>query len=163
MSDGGPEVAPGGEEGVEALLRGLRAALEGLDLEADVTISEGEEDTLLAVVEGPGAHRLVEEGGEVLDALQHLAGRLLGPASDGRRRRVVVDADGYRDRRAEALSRLAARAAEEALEHGEEIELDAMTPQDRRIVHMALRDRDDIATRSEGEEPRRRIIVEPAE
>ncbi len=164
MSGDGHIVSPGeGPDGVEGLRTGLRAALEGLGVEADVTISEDEEDTLVAVVEGPGAQRLIEDGGEVLDALQHLGGRLLGPSSDGRRRRVVVDAAGYRDRRAEALRGLAALAAEEALEHGEEIELDAMTPQDRRIVHMALQDRLDIVTRSEGEEPRRRIIVEPAE
>jgi len=153
----------GQPEGAEALEEGLRAVLVGMDLDAEVTITEDDADTVTAVVAGPGAGRLVEDGGELLDALQHLGGRLLGPSDDGRRRRVVVDADGYRERRAESLRRLAARAAEEALEHGEEIELDAMTPQDRRIVHMELRDRDDIETRSEGEEPRRRIIVEPAE
>ena len=65
--------------------------------------------------------------------------------------------------RAAALEQLADQAAREAVEHGEEIELDAMTPHDRRIVHMALKDRSEVVTRSEGEEPRRRIIVEPAE
>jgi len=76
---------------------------------------------------------------------------------------VSVDAGGYRARREAALVELANRAAAEALEFSEEIELDPMTPHDRRIVHMALKDRTDVVTRSEGEEPRRRLIVEPAD
>ena len=76
---------------------------------------------------------------------------------------MSLDADGYRARRAAALEDLADRAAREAVEFGEEIELDPMTPHDRRIVHMALKDRTEVVTRSEGDEPRRRIIVEPAE
>ena len=57
---------------------------------------------------------------------------------------MALDADGYRARRAAALAELAERAAREAVEHGEEIELDVMTPHDRRIVHMALKDRTDV-------------------
>ena len=99
--------------------------------------------------------------GETIDALQYLVGQIATRADGGERRRVALDADGYRARRAAALAELADRAAREALEHGE-IELDVMTPHDRRIVHMALKDRTDIITRSEGDEGRRRIIVEPA-
>ena len=62
-----------------------------------------------------------------------------------------------------ALERLARRAAEEAVSSGDEIELDAMNAQDRRIVHMALAEVEGVATRSEGDDPNRRIIVEPAE
>ena len=102
-------------------------------------------------------------GGETIDALQYLLGQIASRAEGGARRRVSLDADGYRARREAALVDLAEQAALEAIEHGDEIELDAMTPHDRRIVHMALKDRDGIVTRSEGEEPRRRIIVEPAE
>ena len=103
------------------------------------------------------------KGGETIDALQYLLSQIASRAEGGSRRRVSLDADGYRARRAAALEDLADRAAREAVEFGEEIELDPMTPHDRRIVHMALKDRTEVVTRSEGDEPRRRIIVEPAE
>ncbi len=76
---------------------------------------------------------------------------------------VALDVGGYRERRAAALRDLAARAASEAVEFGEEIELDPMTPHDRRIVHMELKENTAVVTRSEGDEPNRRIIVEPAD
>lgn len=153
----------GAQDLVEALSRAVRAVVDGMGLEASVRVEQDAEGSLLAVVEGPGAEDLVGRGGETLDALQYLAGQTVARAEGGRGRMVVVDAAEYRRRRAEALERLAARAAEEATEHGEEIELDPMPPQDRRIVHMALKDRADVVTRSEGDEPRRRIIVEPAD
>jgi spoIIIJ-associated protein len=131
--------------------------------DAQVTVSEDDEGGLVGAVTGGGADGLIGRGGEVIDAIQYLAAQVVSRADGGGRRRVNVDADGYRARREAALVELANRAAEEALEFGEEIELDAMTPHDRRIVHMALKERTDVVTRSEGDEPRRRIIVEPAE
>jgi spoIIIJ-associated protein len=76
---------------------------------------------------------------------------------------VLVDANDHRAKRADLLTRLAIRAAEEAVEYGEEVELDPMSAMDRRTVHMALADREGIETRSEGEDPRRRIVVVPAD
>lgn len=139
------------------------AVLQGFDIEATTEVSEDEDGNYRVVIEGGESGALVSEGGEIVDAIQHIANQSLARSDGGPRRRVAVDADGYRARREASLERLAERAAEEALEHGEEIELDAMTPHDRRVVHMALKDRTDIETRSEGEEPRRRIIVEPAD
>lgn len=128
-----------------------------------VTVSEDDEGGLVGAITGAGSDQIVGRGGEVIDALQYLASQVVSRAEGGGRRRVNIDADGYRARREAALVDLANRAAAEALEFGEEIELDAMTPHDRRIVHMVLKERTDVVTRSEGEEPRRRIIVEPAD
>jgi spoIIIJ-associated protein len=114
-------------------------------------------------VVGDGTSALIGRGGETIDALQYLLSQVASRAEGGARRRVALDADGYRARREAALVELAEQAAQEAVEYGDEIELDAMTPHDRRIVHMALKEKPGIVTRSEGEEPRRRIIVEPAE
>lgn len=147
----------------EALERAVKAVVAGIGAEAEVTVEEGGDGTLTARVDGPGADGVVGRRGETIDALQYLGSQIVARAEGGRGRMVVVDADDYRRKRADQLTRLAERAAEEAVTHGEEIELDAMPPQDRRIVHMALKDREDVVTRSEGEEPRRRIIVEPAE
>ncbi len=153
-------------DGVDPALtleRAVRAVVAGMGIDADVRVEQGDEGSLRAVVEGPDAEDMVGRDGETIDALQYLAGQVVARAEGGRGRIVTVDAADYRRRREESLTRLAERAAAEALEHGEEIELDPMPPQDRRIVHLALKEREDISTRSEGDEPRRRIIVEPAD
>ncbi len=150
--------------GAAAVGRTLEAVVEGMGLSARVVVGPGpDESDIEATVDGDGTSALIGRGGETIDALQYLLGQIASRAEGGSRRRVNLDADGYRARRAAALEDLALQAAREAVEHGEEIELDAMTPHDRRIVHMALKDRAEVVTRSEGEEPRRRIIVEPAE
>ena len=148
---------------IGALERAVGAVVTGMGIEATVRVEEQEDGSVRAVVEGSEAGELVGKGGETLDALQYLGSQIVARAEGGRGRMVVVDADDYRRKREESLTRLAGRAADEAVEHGEEIELDVMTPQDRRIVHLALKERGDVQTRSEGDEPRRRIIVEPAD
>jgi spoIIIJ-associated protein len=77
--------------------------------------------------------------------------------------RVVVDADGYRERRTETLRSIALDAAEESLQSGDAVELDPMPASERRIVHEYLRERGDVKTHSEGEEPERYLVVEPSE
>jgi spoIIIJ-associated protein len=74
-----------------------------------------------------------------------------------------VDADGYRERRAHALREDADDAAEEALRSGRAVELDPMPASERRVVHEHLRDRGDVRTHSEGEEPERYLVVSPLE
>ena len=153
------DLAPGGK----ALESVLEAVVAGFGLDCEVRVTEDEDGDVVATVDGVGADALVERGGAVIDALQYLSSQIVSRAEGGGRYRVTLDADGYRARREAALISLADRAATEAVEFGEEIELDAMTPHDRRIVHMALKDRDDVVTRSEGDEPHRRIVVEPAD
>jgi spoIIIJ-associated protein len=150
--------------GAEAVVATLEAVVAAMGLDARVVVAAGPEESDLDVnIVGEGTSALVGRGGETIDALQYLLGQVASRAEGGNRRRVSLDADGYRARREAALVQLAEQAAQEAVEFGDEIELDAMTPHDRRIVHMALKDKPGIVTRSEGEEPRRRIIVEPAE
>lgn len=149
--------------GAQALERTLRAVADGAGLDARVEVQPGEDGGLAGRIEGAGTDALIGRGGEFIDAIQYLATQVVSRAEGGARRRVLVDADGYRDRRERALLELADQAAREAVEYGEEIELDPMTPHDRRIVHLALKDRPEVVTRSEGEEPRRKIIIEPAD
>ena len=160
---GGNEVTAVGP-GAEAVATTLEAVVAGMGLDARVVVAAGpEENDLQANVVGDGTSALIGRGGETIDALQYLLGQIASRAEGGNRKRVTLDADGYRARREAALVELAEQAAREAVEYGDEIELDAMTPHDRRIVHLALQGRTDVVTRSEGEEPRRRIIVEPAD
>ncbi len=129
----------------------------GLDVDVRVELSDG---TLTGYVEGEGVGLLIGRRGETIDAVQHLAQRIVfrGGSPDAR---VVIDADGYRARRAEALRAIALDAAEESLRSGAAIALDPMPASERRIVHEYLRDRDDVQTHSEGEEPERYLVVEP--
>ena len=150
------------DPGREALLEVVRAAVEGLGLEAEVIVEDGEENDLIARIQGDGLDPIIGRDGEVLDAVQVLAAQAVRRQPGGQRRGVLVDAGDYRARRAELLTRLAHKAADEAVEFGEEIELEPMSALDRRTVHMALADRTDIETRSEGEDPRRRIVVVPS-
>ncbi len=149
--------------GAQALTDVLAAVTAGFGLSCEVRVSTGDDGEILASIDGVGADALVGRGGTVIDSLQYLGSQIVSRAEGGGRYRVSLDADGYRARREETLIGLAQRAAAEALEYGDEIELDPMTPHDRRIVHMALKDRTDVVTRSEGDEPRRRIVVEPAD
>jgi spoIIIJ-associated protein len=138
----------------------LDRVLEACGLEGAVQVAEDEE-TIRAEVDGENLGLLIGRHGQTIDALQHLAFRVAFPATDAQRKRVVVDAAGYRERRAEVLQRQADRAANEALESGRPVPLDAMAASERRLVHEYLRDRHDIETYSEGEEPQRRLVIAP--
>ncbi len=130
-------------------------------LALDVTVEVRERDGALeGVVRGEGLGLLVGRHGQTIDAVQHLAQRAAAMLM-GEQRRVVVDAEGYRARRREALERQAGDAADEAIGAGRAVALDAMTAGERRVVHEFLRDRADVDTHSEGEEPDRHLVVAP--
>lgn len=82
------------------------------------------------------------------------------PSSEDRLR-IIVDAEGYRARRKEALEGLARRMAERAVHEGKEVKLEPMSALERRIVHLALAGHGMVSTHSEGEEPFRRVIITP--
>lgn len=98
--------------------------------------------------------------GEVLDAIQCLAGAV---ANTGREdyRRVVVDCEKYRERREETLKSLANKVADKAVKMGRKMTLEPMNPYERRIIHAALTDNNTVKTLSEGKEPNRYIVVIP--
>jgi spoIIIJ-associated protein len=137
-----------------------RVAL-ALELGATVDIEEDDEE-IRATVSGPDLGLLIGRHGSTIDALQDLVGRAAF-RGDEDRKRVVVDAAGYRERREAALRRAADRAAADALAYHRPVELDPMGPHERRTVHVYLRDRHDVETHSEGDEPERRLVVTPVE
>ena len=138
----------------------LEEIVDSLGLEVEVRVEECE-GVLTGSVEGEDVGLFIGRRGQTIDAVQHLAQRIVfrGGSPDAR---VIVDADGYRERRAETLRTIALDAAEEALRSGEAIELDPMPASERRIVHEYLRERGDVETHSEGEEPERYLVVEPS-
>jgi spoIIIJ-associated protein len=113
---------------------------------------------------GADARLFAGRGGQVLDALQLLALNILPDRQERRSGfHVTFDADGYRQRRREMLEKIAHETAEAVRRSKMEAVLDPMTPYERRIVHHALVGEPDVRTYSEGEEPKRYIVIAPAE
>lgn len=141
---------------VEALLDEI---VDALDLDAEVVVEEVE-DEISARVEGDDLGLLIGRRGQTIDAVQLICYRVAFRGR-GDRKRVSVDAAGYRERRRQTVERQADRAADRALETGKEIELEPMSPTERKIVHDRLAERSGLETFSEGEEPERCVIVAP--
>jgi spoIIIJ-associated protein len=138
----------------------MERVVDELALDAEVVLEETDEE-IRVVVEGDDVGILIGKHGATIDSLQHLAIRIAYLKHDGDRKAVVVDAAGYRDRREQALKRAADQAVSEALRDGRAVELEPMGAYERRTVHTYLRDRSDIQTHSEGDEPERRLVVTP--
>ncbi len=128
-------------------------------VEATVDVSEDEEGVSARFV-GDDLALLIGHRGQTLDAIQHVAYRVAFKGS-APRKRVEVDAAGYRDRRAVALRATADQAAETAIHDRRPVELEAMSPLERKVVHEHLKTRHDVETYSEGQEPARRLVVAP--
>jgi spoIIIJ-associated protein len=137
----------------------VERVLETLDLDANVEVDEDDE-AITARVEGEDLGLLIGRRGQTIDAVQLLCYRAAFRGLRDRKR-VEVDAAGYRERRRETLTRQADQAAERALRNGRPVELEPMSAQERRVVHNHLKDRAGIETYSEGEEPERSVIVAP--
>jgi spoIIIJ-associated protein len=158
--DGGNAESLEGElEPAEALEELLEEIVEGLHLDVEVEVEEGD-GVLSGRLKGEDVGLFIGRRGQTIDAVQHLAQRIVFP--DGPSQvRVTIDADGYRERREKSLQEDADEAAEEALSSGQPVELDPMPPAERRIVHEYLRERDGVETHSEGDEPERYLVVSP--
>jgi spoIIIJ-associated protein len=128
-------------------------------VEATITVSESEEEIRAEFV-GEDLRVLIGHHGQTIDAIQHLAYRIAFRGSQDRKG-VVVDAAGYRERRAVALRAAADQAAEAAIRDGRAVPLEAMSAIERKLVHEHLRTRRDVETYSEGEEPGRHLVVAP--
>ena len=149
------------DEGETAVARALlERTLAALGLPGSVRVDEGE-DEVTATVTGPDLGVLIGRHGQMIDALQYLANAIAHRAVGEERRRIVVDAAGYRSRRAATLEGLARRSAEQASATGRPVPLEPMSAVERRIVHEALKDDPEVATASEGADPNRYVVVLP--
>jgi spoIIIJ-associated protein len=146
-------------EPTEALEDLLEEIVDDLQLDATVEVEE-RDGVLTGRLEGENVGLFIGRHGQTIDAVQHLAQRIVFP--DGPSPvRVVIDANGYRERRAEALRAEADDAADQAVNTGKSVELDPLPASERRVVHEYLRERDDVETHSEGDEPDRYLVVSP--
>ena len=129
----------------------------------DVTASQGDDQQLVVdiAVNDEDSGLLIGYHGETLVALQYLVGQLVNKGQE-EWRRILININGYRDRRETQLKEMAKNAAERALLSGDEIEMPYLTPAERRIMHLELSQRSDVTTFSEGDGRNRRLIVAPA-
>jgi spoIIIJ-associated protein len=138
----------------------VEGVLDELDLDGEVVVAEDDERITLSVEGDDDYGLLIGKRGQTIDALQLLCYQAAFRGMR-ERKRVVVDAAGYRERRRETLTARADRAVEQALSGDRPVELDEMSAQERRVVHEHLKDRPGIETYSEGEEPHRCVVVAP--
>jgi len=142
----------------------VRSFLEGLvdafDAEARVRIELVDEETIEAHLDGSDLGLLIGPKGNTLQAVQELARAILQKDGPGGAR-LRVDVGGYRERRKEALERFTHQVAEQVLASGSPTSLEPMSPADRKIVHDTVNEIDGVRTTSEGEEPRRRVVILP--
>jgi spoIIIJ-associated protein len=149
------------EEPAERVRAVVARIVHGLGLRATVDIEETA-DEIRATVNGDDLGLLIGKHGATIDAIQHIAFRAASRGLEDRKQ-VTVDAAGYRERRAATLHRAADRAVAEALDFGRPVELEPMRPAERKVVHLYLSERADVATHSEGDEPERRLVVTPVD
>ncbi len=148
------------EEPAERVRLIVERTLDQLDLEGEVEITETD-DVIEATVEGEDDYGLlIGRRGQTIDALQLVCFQAAFQGTRDRKR-VLLDAAGYRAQREEILIEKADRAAERAIATGDEVELDSMPARERRVIHEHLKDRTEVETFSAGDDPHRRVVVAP--
>ena len=140
----------------------LAGLVQEFGLEADVTFTEVDEDTVQVAATGGDLGLLVGPRGATLAAIQDLTRTFVQRQSESRTDRILVDVAGYREKRVAALRRFTEGLAEEVKESGAERALEPMSPADRKVVHDAVNEIDGVETRSEGVEPTRYVVIEPS-
>lgn len=154
------EALPASEE-TELLSAFAARVVAALGIDAGVQVGEDGDEILLTITPRTHPGVVIGKHGQTIDAVQHLANALVYRTFGPSRRRVVVEADGYRARRAQALQATASRAAEQVSATGSSVELDPMNASERRIVHLHLAGEPEVTTSSVGEGADRRVVVSP--
>lgn len=149
------------EDQVEAAERFLDGLLDAFDLDAEVVV-EHDDEQVTAKIEGGELGVLVGGKGATLDALGELTRTVVQRNAGGGGARIVVDVAGYRERRREALADFARKLAQTAIDTGRPQVLEPMNSSDRKVVHDTVAELDGVATESEGESERRRVVIRPA-
>lgn len=143
----------------EEFLRGL---LREFGKAGDVATVEIDEDTVEVQVTGADLGLLIGPKGNTLSALQEVTRTVVQRRTGARNGRLLLDVTGYRAKRRDALARFTRQVAENVVATGQATVLDPMSPADRKVVHDTANDIDGVVTSSQGEEPRRRVVISPA-
>jgi len=136
----------------------LRETTQKMGLELSIK-AEANDETLFLSIEGSDSGTIIGKRGQTLDAIQYLTSLVVNKEKD-KYIRVVVDAENYRVKRENTLEQLAERLAGKVIKTRRTVRLEPMNPYERMVIHATLQDNPKVKTRSEGEEPYRRVIIE---
>ena len=149
----------GGEENALAFIKTL---LGDMSIEADVTMTDGENGEKRISVTGEAAAVLIGHHGDTLDSLQYLANLAANKRVDGKKEayvKISVDVEGYRAKREETLRTLARRMAAKVQKYKKSVMLEPMNPYERRIIHSEIQNIEGVSTNSIGSENNRKIVI----
>jgi spoIIIJ-associated protein len=157
--------APAAEEGLPSAAEDLKVFIEDsvhlMGLEATVTVTETADSTT-AEIGGDDLGLLIGRHGQTIDALQYISAIAVNRKRKTRRQ-VIVDAEGYRERRNSSLHVLADRVAQRVARERTSVTLKPMTAAERKVIHLHLKDDRRVETVSEGQEPHRSVVIVPRE
>ncbi|GAA0123630.1 MAG: protein jag [Clostridium argentinense] len=137
----------------------LREILDSMDMKAEIRVKEENDEIRINLI-GPNMGILIGYRGETLDSLQYLVSLVVNKDHDEEYKRVILDTENYRYNRQETLKRLASKMANKVKLSGKTLKLEPMNPYERRVIHSALQNDPNVKTYSEGEEPKRRVVIE---
>ena len=140
---------------VRAFLSGL---LERMGVKAELEIGPRENGGINVNVSGSGMGAIIDRRGETLDAIQHLTNYAVNRGSD-KHMHISVDAENYRSKREDSLTKLARKMAEKAIKYKRSMALEPMNSYERHVIHTALQNYEGVTTSSTGVEPNRRVVV----
>ena len=144
----------------ESVLDFVEDMIDCLDWGLEVELGDEDHETLRIELSGEDRDLMVQNRAELLEVFQYLLNRIFGRELG--EKRVLVDCDGYRARKESELKEIATRVCERVLLSGEEEELGLMNPYERRVVHLAVAEKEGVTTESSGEGLMKRVIILPA-
>ncbi len=149
------EISP--EEKADEFLTGIFSVLK---IDVNINHKPMEYGCLFELTSGQDMGIMIGKHGQTLDALQYLTNVAANKGAGENRKHIVLDVEDYRERREDTLRNLALRIADKARTYKKKMTLEPMNRHERKIIHMALQDTEDITTYSYGEEPHRRIVID---
>ena len=141
-----------------AALKFLEEVTKEMGLDLDIKAKAGKE-TLYIDIQGKDSGTVIGTRGQTLDAIQYLTSLVVNKEQSGYTR-VVIDAENYRAKREKTLELLAIRLAKKVGKTKRSIKLEPMNPYERKVIHATLQNHPYVTTRSEGQDPYRRVIIE---
>lgn len=140
---------------IRSFLSGLLARM---NVQADIEIGPRDNGGINVNLTGDSMGAIIGRRGETLDAIQHLTNYVVNRGSD-KRMHISVDAESYRAKREESLTKLAEKMAEKAIKYKRSMALEPMNSYERHVIHTALQNYEGVTTSSTGVEPNRRVVV----
>lgn len=136
----------------------LKEITEKMGLSLKITV-QGNDSCIYVEMDGRDSGTIIGKRGQTLDAIQYLTSLVVNKDKE-KYQRVVVDAENYREKRERTLEQLANRLADKVIKSRKSVRLEPMNPYERKVIHATLQSNPKVTTRSEGEEPYRRVLIE---